>query len=363
MTRVAVLGAGAGGAAAAADLTQKGLDVSLWSRSPDTIAPFLATGAVVYEGALGEGRATPRLITTDLADAIECVDLVLVCLPAVAHEGIATALARLSCDVPISLAPGGTGGALLFRQVFGAERMQLPPAAEMSTLTYIARKTAPATVSVFAVARQVHAACLPGGEPALDAVDSLFDGISREPHVLSTSLRNVNLILHPPVALLSAAWVEATDGDFLIYSEAVTPGVFALTEAFDAERRNVGAALGLDLPSLTAEMNNVGSLDGDAYRRGEHRVAIARGEANASIRAPSSLKHRYYQEDLGYAVLPFTEIARTCDVVTPIADAILTVASAMLDSDLRSVGLTASKLGIEGVDSPEGLMKIVEVRP
>lgn len=344
-----------------AELTQKGFDVSLWSRSAETLAPFANAGGVIYEGALGEGKAVPRVITTNLADALDGADLVLACLPAVAHEALAVAVAQLACDVPIVLDPGGTGGALLFRRVFGDEGARLPPVVEMSTLTYIARRTAAATVSVFAVAKKVHAACLPGGEAVLGSVDASFGGVTREPHVLSTSLRNINLVLHPPVALLSAAWVEATEGNFLVYSQGVTTGVYALMEAFDAERRAVGAALGLELPSLVEEMNEVGSVDEDAYLRGDHRGAIATGRANATIKAPSSLAHRYYQEDLAFAVLPFTEIARACSVPTPIADAILTVAAAMLGSDLRSRGLTAAKLGIEGVASAAGLLDIVEV--
>jgi opine dehydrogenase len=363
VTSVAVLGAGAGGAAAVADLTRKGCYVSLWNRSAATIIPFQETGGVSYEGALGVGRAEPARITTDLAEALDGADLVVVSVPAVAHEEIATAMAQLSCDVPTVLDPGGTGGALLFRRVFADEGASLPPLAEMSTLTYIARKTEPATVSVFAVAKKVHTACLPGGEPALAAVEALFDCVSREPHVLSTSLRNINLVLHPPVALLSAAWVEATDGDFFVYSQAVTPGVFALMEAFDAERRAVGAALGLELPSLVEEMNEVGTVDEEAYLRGDPRGAIVGGEANASIKAPGSLEHRYYEEDLAFAVLPFTEIARACAIQTPVADAILTVASSMLGSDLRARGLTSGKLGIDGVDSAAGLLEIVEVGP
>ena len=79
---------------------------------------------------------------------------------------------------------------------------------------------------MFAVAENVPAAWLPGGDQALEAAQSLFGGIQRDPHAFSTSLRNVNLVLHPPVALLSAAWVGATQGDSFFYSTAVTPGAF-----------------------------------------------------------------------------------------------------------------------------------------
>jgi opine dehydrogenase len=353
-----VLGAGAGGTAATAQLIQRGHGVSLWSRSPETTEPLRAAGGVSYDGALGTGTVSPTRITNDLAEALDDAEIALVCLPSVAHESLAQALAACRCDIPILLNPGGTGGALLFRRVFRDARCRIPPIAELSTLTFIARKTGSARVSIFATAKLSHVACLPGGHAAAEAADALFEGVRQEPNVLATSLRNINLVLHPPVALLSAAWVEATHGDFLIYSQAVTPGVYRLIETLDGERRALGSALGLKLAPLVEEMAMVGSVDRDALERGRFREAISGGEANRTIKAPESLRHRYYEEDLGYAVVPFTEIARICRVPTPIADGILTIASAVLGFDVRGSGLTARRLGIGGLDH-EGLLQAV----
>lgn len=355
---VAVLGAGAGGAATAAELIGKGHKVTLWSRSKTTIGPIKDAGGMAFDGALGEGTAVPDHMTDDLEIALDGAEVVVACLPAIAHDALAHALADLSVEVPIVLNPGGTGGALLFRAAFGELGAGVPALAELSTLTSIARMVGPARVSIFALAESVHGACLPGGEPALDAAESLFGRIRRDPHVLSTSLRNVNLVLHPPVALLSAAWVEATDGDFFFYSEAVTPGVARVMEAFDAERRAVGSAIGLQLPGLIEEMAAVGSIDRGSFERGLFREAIARGEANRSIKAPSSLRHRYYEEDLACAVLPFSEFARIWDVPTPVADAILTLGSALLGFDVRSAGLTSGRLGIAGMGADD-LLNVV----
>src|SRR5436305_1211530 len=94
MPKVAVIGAGAGGAAAAAELAGKGHAVRLWARSPATLAPFQAQGGVAYEGVLGEGLAPSALITADLAAAIDGADVILVCLPTLAHADVALALAR-----------------------------------------------------------------------------------------------------------------------------------------------------------------------------------------------------------------------------------------------------------------------------
>jgi len=115
-----------------AELTQKGHDVSLWNRSAATIASYQEIGGVSFEGALGEGKAMIRLITTDLGEALDGAELAVVCLPAVAHEEVALAMAKLSCNLPIILDPGGTGGALLFRRAFNDEGAPLPPIVEMS---------------------------------------------------------------------------------------------------------------------------------------------------------------------------------------------------------------------------------------
>ena len=358
MTSVAVLGAGAGGAATTAELIGKGHRVTLWSRSKTTIEPIKDAGGLAFEGTLGEGTAVPERMTDDLEAALDGAEVAVVCLPAIAHDALAHTLAGLSVEMPIVLNPGGTGGALLFRAAFGEAGARVPAIAELSTLTSIARKVGAARVSIFTLAKSVHAACLPGGKRALDAAGSLFGRIQSDPHVLSTSLRNVNLVLHPPAALLSAAWVEATDGDFFFYSQAVTPGVFRVMGALDAERRAVGSAIGLDLPALVDEMIAVGSVDRDSFERGLYREAIALGEANRSIKAPSSLTHRYYEEDLACALLPFSELARIWDVPTPVADAILTVGSALLGFDVRSAGLTSARLGIAGF-GPEDLLNVV----
>jgi len=163
--RVAVLGAGAGGAAAAVELTLRGNAVRLWNRSPATLEPFRES--VRYEGLLGSREVRPEAISTKLGEVLDGTDAVLVCLPALAHEAVAEALAVAGVSVPIVLNPGHTGGALHFRRVFGDAGVALPPLAEFSTLTYVARKYAPGTVTISGVAGRVRAAALPDGDEAL----------------------------------------------------------------------------------------------------------------------------------------------------------------------------------------------------
>src|SRR5919204_3460219 len=118
MRTVAVLGAGAGGAAAVVELCQRGHRVRLWNRSPQTVEPFLKSGAVRYEGILGAGEVRPELITSDLTEAVAEADVAVVCLPALAHEDLAHALARVDPHPRLVLNPGHTGGAPHFPRGF-----------------------------------------------------------------------------------------------------------------------------------------------------------------------------------------------------------------------------------------------------
>ena len=91
----AVLGAGNGGAATAADLTVRGFQVNLWEH-PDfsaSVQPLQEAGGIHLETVpsipLREGFARVHLITTDIEKALDGVDAVLVIVPAFAHRKIA----------------------------------------------------------------------------------------------------------------------------------------------------------------------------------------------------------------------------------------------------------------------------------
>ena len=359
MTAVAVIGAGAGGAAAVAELSLAGHEVRWWNRNPATIAPFREAGGVRYQGVLGEGFARPAAFADELGGALDGADLAMVCLASLAHEVVAGALADAGVSCPVLLNPGHTGGALHVAAVFHERGVEAPPLVELSTLTYVARKPDLASVRITGAAGRVWAACLPGGEDPLELVQTLYRAATPARDVIASSLANVNLVLHAPGAILAAAWVEATGGEFRFYVDAMTPGVARSIEALDRERLAVAAAFGHELPPLVEEMAAIGTVDdADAVARRDTRAAIAGGEANRLIRAPDSLDHRYYAEDFGYGLVPMLELARIGGVEAPYAAALVEVASVLRGEDLRATGLTAERLGVAGLDR-EGVLALV----
>jgi opine dehydrogenase len=361
MTRVAILGAGAGGAAAVAELTLAGHDVAFWGRSNETLAPFREIGGVEYEGVLGTGFAKARIVTTDMREALDRAEAIVIALPTFSHAPLARSLAEIAPGpIPIVLNPGQTGGALEFAQSFRRLNPAVPPVAEFSTLTYIARKYQPQKVTVTGRAKRVRAAALPGGQTALAAAVRLFPGAEPVRDVLAVNLANVNMVLHPPGAILGAAWVEARGGDFTFYVDGMTPGVARVMKALDDERRAVARAFGHDMPNLIEEMKLIGSVEPSVQNVDDFAAAIAAGEANRRIKAPPSLQHRYYLEDFGHGVLPFLEFAAIAGVAVPTAHALFTLAESLTGRNIRDGGRTAAAMGIAGLDR-KGLVGLVKV--
>ena len=358
--RVTVLGAGAGGAAAVAELTQAGHDVSLWNRSAETLAPFERAGGVEYAGVLGSGLARPRLMTTDLRAALQNAQAVVCTVPTFLHRPVAQALldAALPPNVAVVLNPGHTGGALEFRATFEAQGKSVPLVAEFSTLTYVARKLEPQRVTISGRAKQVRVAALRGAEAALHAARALFPSASPVRDVIAVGLSNVNMVLHPPGAVLASAWVEAKGGDFTFYVDAMTPGVARVMKALDDERRAVARAYGHELPNLIEEMQAIGTVEESVTDTTDFAKAIAGGEANRRIKAPPSLAHRYYLEDFGHGLLPFIAFAEIAGVVTPVARSLLTLAEQLLATSYREHGRTAEAMGIAGLNR-EDLIELV----
>ncbi len=351
-------GGGAGGAAAAAEMASAGHEVFFWVRSAQTLAPFEAQGGIAFEGVLGTGLARPRLMTRDIGAATGEADVILVCVPTIAHGDVATAMARTDVRTPVVLNPGHTGGALEFQQVFRALGVSPPPIAELSTLTYVARKYQPGRVTITGAAKSVRLGALPRGDAAVDAAQTLFRSAQRMPDVLACDLANVNMVLHVPGAVLGAAWIEATQGDFTFYVQGMTPGVARVMRALDDERCAVARAFGHKLPPVVVEMQAIGTIDASMRETEDLVTAIASGEANRRIKAPESLQHRYYREDFGHGLLPFTVFAAIAGINVPAASSLLRIGEMLLGIDLAAEGRTAARMGIAGLDR-SGLLKLV----
>jgi len=64
-------------------------------------------------------------------------------------------------------------------------------------------------------------------------------------------------------------------------------------------------------------------------------------------------------EDVGYGLVPISELGALAGVKTPVIDALITIASASINVDLRATGLGLERMGLAGL-SPSGLKRYIQ---
>jgi opine dehydrogenase len=351
--KIAILGAGNGGCAAAADLTLRGFQVRLFARSESTIAKLAKLGEIELVESGVRKKAAPYFMSPHLPPVVQGVDLIVIATPAVGHEYLAKGLANYVGDGQrILLNPGHTGGSLhfanLLRQLGCKAQVQL---CETVTLTYICRMPQPGRVEIYRRTTNLRCAALPGKHTTelVGEIQSVFPNVIAAANVLETGFSNINAIMHPAGMLGNAGWIEKTGGDFLYYREGITPSIGAWIDALDGERLEIVRALGLTPLRFVDIFHGAGLTTTEARDSGSAYQAIHESEPNFTINSPPSLDHRYIKEDVGYGLVPMAEIGKLLGIETPVMDALITLASVALGIDFRVEGLALEKMGLAGV--------------
>ncbi|MBM4296728.1 MAG: hypothetical protein FJ143_03210 [Deltaproteobacteria bacterium] len=361
--KIAVLGAGNGGCAAAADLTLRGFQVRLFSRSESTTVKLGKLGEIEIVEAGVSKKAAPFFVSPHLPPVVAGVDLIVVVTPSVGHEYLAKGMADYLSDGQIVLLnPGHTGGALHFAHMLRTlgcrANVQL---CETVTLTYICRMPEFGRVEVYRRTTHLRCAAFPARHtaPLVSEIQQVFSNVIPAANVLETGFSNINAIMHPAGMLGNAGWIEKSRGDFLWYREGITPSIGAWIDQVDRERLEIVQRLGLSALRFVDIFHQAGLTTGEARDSGSAYQAIHNSEANFTIKSPPSLDHRYIREDVGYGLVPMAEIGKLVGVKTPVMDALIALASTALGVDFRSEGLTLEKMGLAGLKQVE-LSRVLE---
>lgn len=347
----AVLGAGSGGQAMAGYLGLRGYEVRLFNRSPHRLTHVWEKGGIQMSGVM-RGFGKVALATTDLAQAVDGADVIMVVVPATAHRALAQGLAGLvGPDQVVVLNPGRTGGALEVRNALAEQRTSADAlVAEAQTLLFACRLLEDGTSHVYSVKKYVALAAVPAEDTprVIAAINAAFPQFYPAASVLETSLDNMGAIFHPGVTLLNAARIEATGGDFDYYQDGVTPTVARVIEQIDNERMEVAVAYGVRARSAKEWLAEAYAAEG-----GTLREAVLNNPGYAGIKAPPHLNHRYIWEDVPTSLVPIADLGRIAGVPTPTINAMIALASAIHDTDYRREGRNAVTMGVAGLSAAE----------
>jgi opine dehydrogenase len=350
--RFCVLGAGNGGMAMAAHLAIKGFEVNLYNRSPQRLRVIQQAGGIQLIARGGEelprGIGKLGVVSADIRETLDGVDVLMVAVPATGHGFIAEQCApHLRANHVVVLHPGRTGGALEFLHVLrrlGVSTQVL--IAEAQTFLYASRATNPGQVEIFRIKNSVPVAAIPAHRTP--EVVKILGAAYREfvpgDNVMKTSMDNIGAIFHPAVTVLNCPRIESTHGDFEYYIDGITPSAAHILEALDAERVAVGAAMGFNCMSarewLYIAYDAAGATLYDALRA---------NPGYYGIKAPNRIDHRYLWEDVPASLVPIASMGEMLGVPCPTIRAVVHLANLLHECDYWQTGRTAEKLGLVGL--------------
>ncbi|MDA9437604.1 glycerol-3-phosphate dehydrogenase [Bradyrhizobium sp. CCBAU 51745] len=345
--KIAVLGGGNGSFAAAGDFALSGHEVRLWRRDAEQVETHRAAGSrILVKDHNGRHDVKLALVTTDIAEAVNSVDLILCPAPAFAQPDIARLLAPHLRDGQVVFLPPGTFGSMIFAQAAReAGNRAKASFAETGTLPWLTRKHGP-----FEVAITIRAKRLPVGVFPLDRAPHALEIIGRafpdviEPcgDALSGALMNAGCIIHPPLIVMNAGPIEHFER-WDIHKEGTQAAIRRVTDALDAERIAVREALGYGAPHFPLAHHYAREGEIWMYGRGSHDRLTDSGDWRERI---VLTEHRYMREDLRLGLSLLVSVAGVVAVATPLARAFLAIGGAICGEDFTQGGRTLETLGL-----------------
>ncbi len=351
--RVAVLGAGHGGKAMAAEMAARGFEVTLYNRTYARIEGVELRGAIELETEDGRSVIAPlRKVTADIGEALDGVELVMVVVPASGHRDIALSAAPyLRDEHVVVLHPGRTGGALEFRQALTEGGCNCKPViCEAETFLFAARSNGPAEARIFRTKFSVPVAAFPASrtQEGLALLNQVYPQFVAAKNVLYTSLNNMGAIFHPALTLLNAGWIEARQGDFEFYMDGVTPATSRVLAALDRERVTVASAVGIRAQTAEEWLERAYGATGNNLHEAMHA-----NPGYGGIKAPNRIQHRYIFEDVPCSLVPIALIGQQYGVDTAAIRSIVKLANIVHGTDYWRTGRSLERLGIKGMSVSE----------
>jgi len=358
--RITVIGAGHGGKAMSAHLALMGAKVTLFNRTWKNVEALAARGGVLVksnENVHGFGEMAQ--VTSDIEIAVKNSQLIMLVVPAFAHAELARKMSPFLEDGQIIvLNPGRTFGALEFKKVLTeSDCVANVIVAEAQTFLYASRSDGPAQAFIHRIKDAVPLAAIPAydTQQVLDALKPYFPQFIDGKTVLHTGLNNIGAVFHPAIALHNLGWIEATGGEFQFYIEGVTPSVAKLMEAIDRERVRIGRMLRIEVITAKEWLKLAYDAEGENLFEAIHNQEGYRG-----IKAPSTINHRYVNEDVPMSLVPMASLGNLLGIRVRGMTSIIRQACIVRNQDFWALGRSVESLGISNIRSEELLSIVTE---
>lgn len=343
--RITVIGCGNAGLIHAAKLIESGQEVGLLKTSSNYNDDFF--NVILKEGGYNVKDETnggnrffvkPFFITRDVKKAIEFGDVLMVMTTTLQHEFVARLIAPYVRDGQIIILVPGYMGSLIFKRFIDKDITY----SEWETTAFNGRIVDSMYVRITFYNPRNAISALPSNRvrQVVDVMSKCFANTKyTRKHILESALHNPNMIVHPIGLIFSASRIEYSHGEFWMYKEAFTDSVINVIKAFDIQKNKILNAFGCDSLDYfeAAKWRNEANQNIDA-------MTVFRSFAESSNKGPSFINHRYLNEDVPMGLGLFVSLGKIVGVDTSIQEAIMALASALLNKNLMTNARTIQYL-------------------
>ena len=340
--RIAVIGAGHGGYAMAADLTLAGYEVNFYgSKERGNLAPVLQRGGIELSGVRRSGFARISRVTTEIAEAVRGAEIIMIATQAAAHETIAKLCAPYLEDGQTVVIFPGDLGSVAFAKVLREKGVRRDiKIAETETFPYGSRRIIGQPRVRILAHQKMRIAAFPAKDTkeVIDELKEIYPGrFIAGSNVLEVGLSNLNM-MHVPICILNAGLIEAPEVKFYPYTQGALLCVLTVIEAIWQERGNILKALGLT----------------DLYPFDRVKDFLVNSPPDrARLEGPTNMQHRFITEDCPFGLVPLVSLGDLIGIPTPITKALIALASEINETDYFKEGRTVERLGISRLSTKE----------
>lgn len=344
--KVSIIGAGNGGIVAAADLTEKGHEVTLYHSKNALKDPH----PNIIEGNVGfKGRVVHfQQYTQDPKLAVADAEVIMTCLPTNALLDIFKEISpHLEDGQMIYINGASSMYSILIHNYLKETRPELTVhIGESMSLTYAARYdyTANEAEVILYSEHNLFSAYPAADTPVmLEKLDQLYDCFVPAKNIMEPALNNGNPESHPAPAILNTGFIDNRGDEFYLYKDGVTEHTIKVIEEIDMERQGICRALGFDAVSKAERSVRSKYFRGSGSLQEQYNTSPVLKD----LPGPSSLENRYIVEDVTNGLMLWKSIAEAVKVKTPTIDSIIHLTRLMLDGEYFRHPLTLERLGLD----------------
>lgn len=326
--KVTVIGAGNCSCAMAADLSDKGLEVTMLidEEHEYDIQMIADSGSIIlYENDVVKDVSID-CITTDPEKGLKDSEVVFFPIPAYGQKPLLEKYLEYCSDGQILLFTPGYLGSVVARKIIRnrslCKRLYI---GETNETIYNAAKVGGRGVRITGRIELLFLAAFPMTD--VDYIKEKCEGIynfTDAKNVFHCILNATNPIYHVPGCILNAGRIERAKGQFYLYEEGLTPAVCYVMERLDEERVSISKALGYPSYTVIEEL-----AEGREPRTMWEEINGC--QALEFVRGPETLASRYLTEDIPYGIATWLAIGEEVGLNLPIMQSLKVLGGTLLE--------------------------------